>query len=435
MGLKSPTKLHRYLGRGLSQLTLVEHALCPLDARVSLREQLKHECHYRYVDPVSGPATAHVKVTSAEGLSANDEFYLWGLLGLTFAQREPTFEFHATPHYCLRELGLIEGTSKGGESYRLFRESLRRLSSVRYQNDRFYDPIRREHRSVSFGFLSYSLPVEPRSSRAWRIVWDPLFFEICTAAGSRLGFDLEQYHALDPASRRLFLLLKKVFWRRASSPWFDVRDLAVNVLGFSPDLLPKHRNEKIRRVTENLQSKGIVADNENGIGARFVTRANGAPSVKFYKGPAFHEKSRVAPSKRLRPSPDVDVLQTIGFDEAAIVRIMKRYSSARIQLWADVTLAALETKGTGFFKKSPQAFFMNNIRAATDSCRTPPDWWLDLRKEEDRREATSDRRRRDSVEKDSPANRSGKLQKVIHPTEAVEQLVTTMLQRTKMPKA
>jgi hypothetical protein len=246
---------------------------------------------------------------------------------------------------------------------------------------------------------------------------------------------LEQYHELDPASRRLFLLLKKVFWRRASSPWFDVRDLAVNVLGFSPNLLPKHRNEKIRRVAENLQSKGIVAGNHHGVGARFVNRPNGAPSVKFYKGPAFHENPKVTPSKRRRPSPDFDVLQTIGFDEAAISRIIKRYSSARIQLWADVTLAALERKGAGFFKKSPQAFFMNNIRAATDSCRMPPDWWLDLRKEEDRREAANDRRRRTSVEKDSPANRSGKLQRVIHPTETIEQLVATVLERARMPRA
>ena len=72
---------------------------------------------------------------------------------------------------------MISADSKGGKSYRLFREALRRLSAVRYQNDGFFDPIRREHRAVSFGLLSYSLPLAPDSSRAWRILWDPLFFE------------------------------------------------------------------------------------------------------------------------------------------------------------------------------------------------------------------------------------------------------------------
>jgi hypothetical protein len=140
----------------------------------------------------------------------------------------------------LRKLGLISPDSKGGKSYRLFRDALRRLSAVRYQNERFYDPIRQEYRSVSFGLFSYSLPLELDSPRAWRIVWDSLFFEYCSAAASQLSFDLETYRQLDHASRRLFLLLSKVFWRRPLSPHFEVRYLAVNVLGFSANLATPH---------------------------------------------------------------------------------------------------------------------------------------------------------------------------------------------------
>ena len=117
---------------------------------------------------------------------------MWGLLVLTFAQADLRAEFQATPHFCLRKLGLISPDSKGGKSYRLFRDALRRLSAVRYQNERFYDPIRREHRAVSFGLLSYSLPIGSDSSRAWRIVWDPLLFEFCQAAASQLRFDLDR---------------------------------------------------------------------------------------------------------------------------------------------------------------------------------------------------------------------------------------------------
>jgi hypothetical protein len=78
-----------------------------------------------------------------------------GLLALALAQPEPQIEFQATPHFCLRELGLISPDSKGGKSYRLFRDALRRLAAVRYQNERFYDPVRREHREVTFGLFSY----------------------------------------------------------------------------------------------------------------------------------------------------------------------------------------------------------------------------------------------------------------------------------------
>lgn len=38
------------LGRGLTQLSLVEHALCPLDAQTSLRPNLDHTAAYYFSD-------------------------------------------------------------------------------------------------------------------------------------------------------------------------------------------------------------------------------------------------------------------------------------------------------------------------------------------------------------------------------------------------
>ena len=99
-------------------------------------------------------------MTCPLGLTAHDEFYLWGLLALTFSQPEPESEFHATPHYCLRQLGVIDQHDRrGGRQYRQFSTALERLSAVRYQNQAFYDPVRAEHRRVSFGLFSYSLPL------------------------------------------------------------------------------------------------------------------------------------------------------------------------------------------------------------------------------------------------------------------------------------
>ena len=105
-----------------------------------------------------------------------------------------------TPHYVLKELGCLDAGSertKGGKNYRDFRQSLARLSEVTYKNERFYDPIRGEHRDVSFGFLEYSLPTNPESRRAWRITWGTHFFEFCKAAGGYLLFDLDTYRELD----------------------------------------------------------------------------------------------------------------------------------------------------------------------------------------------------------------------------------------------
>jgi hypothetical protein len=200
----------RWRSTGHGQLTLVEHALCPLDPEASLTENLIHTAEYHFTDSSRHQQTARARVFCPLGLSASDELFLWGLLSLTLSQPEPEIELHATPHYCLRQLGLIDQHARrGGRQYQQFADSLARLGAVVYQNDRFYDPIRGEHRSVSFGFLSYSLPLDPASSRAWRIAWNGLFFELVQAAAGSFRFDLHTYRELDPASRRLFLLLSR----------------------------------------------------------------------------------------------------------------------------------------------------------------------------------------------------------------------------------
>ena len=104
-----------------------------------------------------------------------------------------------------------------------------------YRNDHFYDPIRGEHRDVGFGFLSYSLPLDPHSSRVWRFAWDPIFFEFCQAVAGSLRFDFHTYRSLDPACRRLYLLLRKIFWRSDVSPDFDLQRPRRQRLGFTAD--------------------------------------------------------------------------------------------------------------------------------------------------------------------------------------------------------
>ncbi len=156
-------------GTGLGQLTLIEHALCPLDPRAALVANLVHEVEYGFTDTHRQQRRAQARLSCPLGLSAHDEFYLWGLLALTLGQRPADPEFCATPNYCLRQLGVIDPHARrGGYQYQQFAQAVERLALVRYRADHFYDPVRAERRKVSFGFFSYTLPLAPHSSRAWR---------------------------------------------------------------------------------------------------------------------------------------------------------------------------------------------------------------------------------------------------------------------------
>jgi hypothetical protein len=399
---RTPLSPPRYIGSrrpsaksylGHAQLSLVEHALCPLDSTASLEGPLIHETHYWYSDVNRHRKQARVRVVCPDGLSPSDEFYLWGLLSLTFSQPNPTIDFHATPHFCLRQLGCIDGDgNRGGRNYELFRNAVSRLASVTYKNDAFFDPVRGEHRSVGFGFLSYSLPLDPDSSRAWRFAWDPIFFEVCSAVRGSLVFDFRTYRELDEASRRLYLLLKKVFWRSELSPEFDVRDLAVDTLGFSPSHEVWRLKQKLVRCIDTLSQAGIITlpPGASSGGDLFTKRAKASYSVHFHRGPHF-DQSPSAMLTDITDSPLYEPLTTIGLERPVIRRILAAYDPRLIAECADMTLAARERFGESFFTTSPQAYFIDNLQEQAKGKRTIPDWWRTLRSEEERRRRQADR--------------------------------------------
>lgn len=380
--VRGPSRTYKNRRVGLGQLTLVEHSLCPLDPGASLVENLVHDSTFFFTDRGHHLRTARARIFSPSGLSAGDEFYLWGLLALTFAQPEAEGELHATPHYCLRQLGVVDQRAKrGGEQYRHFAKVVERLSQVTYVNDHFYDPLRGEHRRVGFGFLSYSLPRCSESERAWRIAWDPIFFDLVRAAGGGFRFDLGVYRRLDPASRRLFLFLCKVFARRLTSPRLELRHLAVNLLGFSPSVATRDLKVKVRRCVERMTAFRIVKRGEPE--RLFHKLGRGEYSLVLERGEYFARRQ----SGEAPPVPETaleDLLQRIGFEDAAIARLQKRYPAATIREWADITMAARERFGTRFFKKSPQAYLVDNVKNAAAGTRTPPDWWHHLRRAEAR---------------------------------------------------
>jgi hypothetical protein len=363
---------------GVGQLTLVEHALCPLDPRASLVENLVHDAEFSFTDKDRRRCHGTARVICPAGLSAADEFYLWGLLAITLSQPEPCVEFHATPHFCLRRMNVVDQHARrGGRQYQQFTQAVERLSLIRYRNDSFYDPVRGEHRRVSFGFFSYSLPLNPQSSRAWRFGWDPVFFDLVRGTGGHFRFDLDIYHRLDPASRRLLLLTSKFFHRRSAAR-LDVRTLGVDVLGFAPTLAMRSIKAKVSHCANRLGDFGVLSDSS------FEKTGRGHYSVLLRRGPYFDgQSSRAARRHPIVDSPVIDPLRAVGFDERAIHRLIREYPGQLLQEWADVTLAALERHGKPFFTRSPQAFFIDNVRNAAAGRRTPPDWWHRLRKSEE----------------------------------------------------
>ena len=371
--------------RGVGQLSLVEHSLCPLEARSSLTPNLVHAVQYHYTDTQRRRQIANVRVFAPLGLSSGDEFYLWGLLALTLSQPDSDGCLFATPHWCLRQLGIIDSQfRRGGRQYRQFTSVLERLSVVSYLSDACYDPTQAEYRRVSFGFLSYSLPVDPNSCRAWRIVWNPVFFSLVKSLGGSMRFDLEYYRALDPAARRLFLFLLKVGYRSGRLPIFDLRHLAVDLLGLSSKLALRDMKVKIGRTLTRLEEAGVIQR------WAIIRVSQGRFSVSFERGknlttsPAHNELQPDA-----EQSPLLEGLLAIGFDPPSAVRLVRRFPTRLVAEWSDITQAALERFGKDYFHKSPMAYLVDSLSKAADGIRTPPDWWHAVRKAEQQRQEPS----------------------------------------------
>ncbi|MBW3596951.1 MAG: hypothetical protein KY475_06715, partial [Planctomycetes bacterium] len=121
-------------------------------------------------------------------------------------------------------------------------------------------------------------------------------------------------------------------------------------------------------------------------------KAAGSYTVRFQRGPHFDRTTSAAAARELRDSPFYDQLHTIGFDDTSIRRILAAHKPRMIAEWADITLAARERNGSDFFTTGPEAYFLDNIKHAAKGMRTPPDWWRQMRLEEEkrRREARRD---------------------------------------------
>ena len=321
------------------------------------------------------------------GLSPSDELYLWGLLALTMADEASAGELHATRHYMLRNLGIIDAvTRRGGRQYTEFTHAIDRIAAVQYFNDNFYDPIRAEHTRINFKFFSYTQPVDLNSSRAWRIVWDPVFFQFAQAARGALRFDLQTYRKLDLASRRLYLFASKLLARFDVTHPIDVGELTVDVLGYDPTLSAPQRNARLRACLQRLVECGVLRSCDT----RMYKRMKKQYSVVMAKGKLL-QRPRIEAAIE---SPLLEPLASLGFEPSDAKRLLTRFPRRLVREWVDITLAAKERFGMKFFSRSPAAYLSYNLNRAASGTGTPPDWWHEVRKAEERARAEQARNRR-----------------------------------------
>ena len=375
------------INNGVGQLTLVEHALCPLDTRISLQENSNYETTFNYSDENRKRRTARVRVFCPLGLLPQDELFVWGMLALTLADENSDGELHVTRHYLLKQLGLIDSrTRRGGRQYGRITEAIDRIAAVQYFNEGFYDPIRSEHRRVNFGFFSYSMPADYSSSRAWRITWDPIFFEFAKAARGALRFDLNVYRKLDVASRRLYLFASKVLCKRDITHPIRVDEIVTNVLGYDASLAAFEQNARLRKCLRRLAAHGILRPNDT----QLYKRSKNCYSVVMAKG-AFLRK----PVNNLHiESPLFEPLCEIGFQPIDAKRLLSKYAGHLVREWIDITLAAKERFGVSFFKRSPAAYLRYYLERASAGKDGPPDWWHEVRKAEEHARAERARKQR-----------------------------------------
>jgi hypothetical protein len=373
----TPIKRYRLPGiehEGIAQLSLLETALWPLQG--GKRDSATFDTSYTF-KAGDKQQPAMVSVYAPSGLQSEDEYILYGLLGVTLARPNADATLLATPYWLIKRLGM----AMGGYQYDQLRRSLERLSLVAYQNTAFWNPVTQQHERVTMHFLSSFLPTRGRgvdvaTDRAWRIEWSPMFFRMCQATGGTLLFDLDLYQELSPASRRLFLKLKDRFWR-SKRVFMNVDDLTINGLGFSADRpLKKRKFDLVRCIQELLDHRiielgGGLADPQD----LFIRRGKGLYVVQFFEGEYFRrpEATRTTTQKNaILEDPLFEPLRKIGVDTPAIRRLFQTQSRTNIQRWVKITDAAMHEKPQGFpgFKVSPAAFLIDGIQ----NQRLAPDW-------------------------------------------------------------
>lgn len=337
------------LDHGMSQVSLVETALSPLDYQPGT--PLKHVSEFVYYDADRQRRKGVVTVKAPGGLSPTDELVLYGLLAITFADPRPMPELTATPHYLCRQLGL----PIGGDHYERLRESVHRLGEVVYRNSAWWDRHKGQHRDVGFHFLSHDLPAagevrgDDQKREPWTILWDPLFFRLMDTSRGFVWFDFGTYRALrNPAARRGYLLLRKIFHHRETTPRFDMRAFATQQLGYSEALEPKSIRQKLKTLIATWQEQGIV-DPASNPETFFERQGPGQWTLILRRGPNFADPAArpQRPTAHAADHPSYEILSQLQLTHGEIIEIQTRYRDNLVYVVRAAQIARAIQRNTG----------------------------------------------------------------------------------------
>jgi hypothetical protein len=366
------------LTSGRSQLSIVEHAWFPLDPSIR-GEAFRHRASFPIYRPGKRVLTAEVEVDCPRGMKPYDEFVFHGLLSLALAEPNPSPVYYATTNFVLTRLGL----NNGGVGYNQLHEAMSHLESATYRCENFFHPIQAEVvKYISFGFVKRCIPLENEAERGWKFVFDTQFFEFARHAYGSLRFPFDLYAQFDPAARRLFLFLRKLFHRQSQTYPLDLDRLSDGILGYDPTYKSWHKKDKVVAAASQLLASDVIALPPATTSLRDAFRkvGKGKYTMVFHRGCLGQgDGSR----DRLRESSQYNMLRSLKLSERALREVVDTCPSDLLNEWIQITLAAKER---GLIRTTPAAYFLDNIRQAQAGKRTPPDWWRELQRAEDRRQ-------------------------------------------------
>ena len=121
----------------------------------------------------------------------------------------------------------------------------------------------------------------------------------------------------------------------------------------------------------------------------FEKKGKGSYTIQFRRGSYFEKpQATKAPAAE---SAIYEPLRAIGFEDAAIARIVTKYRPELIQTWADITLAAKEKHGVGLLQAKPASLLPGQPQEGGRGQPYAARLVARYRKEEDRRERESKR--------------------------------------------
>ncbi len=162
---------------------------------------------------------------------------------------------------------------------------------------------------------------------------------------------------------------------------FDLHELTINGLGYSPTVPLKVRKQKLLRSLDALVDLGVVALGRGQTSTRdlIVKRDKGRYLVVLFRGRYFEQPlANALARKNPTDDPLYSPIQALGVDAPMIAKLLRSCQRNVIERWLKITEAAMKDKPQGFpgFKVSPAAFFVDGVLNE----RTPPDWMYQLEK-------------------------------------------------------